>query len=137
MYLNHADADITAACLLLSPVGNPTNDEYILDIAAYHVQQGIEKCLKYVLHDLSGADDSQKRFRTHNLLALIALTEEETAYIVPQEIKNIAAMVTSWESSARYGSSPVAAKEQIASVIGLYDMLRTDALQFAKTVSSQ
>ena len=45
--LGRAEADISIARLLLSPSGNPTNDEMITDQAAYHVQQGIEKALKY------------------------------------------------------------------------------------------
>lgn len=42
MYLEHADADLYSVKLLLSPQGNPSNDEYILDIAAYHTQQSME-----------------------------------------------------------------------------------------------
>lgn len=37
--LARAQADIDIAKLLLSPEGNPSNDEMITDQAAYHVQQ--------------------------------------------------------------------------------------------------
>ena len=45
--LKRARTDIQIAKTLLSPEGNPTGDEMIADQAAYHVQQGIEKALKY------------------------------------------------------------------------------------------
>lgn len=130
MYLEHADADLYSAKLLLSPQGNPSNDEYILDIAAYHTQQSMEKYLKYVLHDLYGADETARSFKTHNILALILLTEAHTPYTVPQEIKDAAALVTSWESSTRYGVSPAAAQNTIADAISRCENLRADILRF-------
>ncbi len=45
--LARAEADIRIARILLSPEGNPENDEMITDQAAYHAQQAIEKALKY------------------------------------------------------------------------------------------
>lgn len=45
--LARAQADIDIAKLLLSPEGNPSNDEMITDQAAYHAQKGIEKAMKY------------------------------------------------------------------------------------------
>lgn len=66
-YHDRSEADIYAARILISPVGNPTYDEGIYDIAAYHVQQAIEKELKYLLHDIYGADDNSRSFRTHDL----------------------------------------------------------------------
>lgn len=45
--LARAQADINIAKLLISPGENPNNDEMITDQAAYHVQQGLEKAMKY------------------------------------------------------------------------------------------
>ena len=45
--LNRAESDIYIANYLLSPIGNPMNDELLTAQAAYHVQQAIEKALKY------------------------------------------------------------------------------------------
>lgn len=134
MYLRHAEADAYNARLLLTPAGNPTNDEYILDIAAYHAQQAIEKCLKHVLHDLCGVDDTAREFKTHQLIALIVLTEERTPYAVPQEIKDVAAVVSSWESRTRYGQSPAAAKAQIEDALRRYDSFREDVLAFEQSM---
>jgi len=43
--LKRARTDIQIAKTLMTPAGNPTNDEMVTDQAAYHVQQGIEKAL--------------------------------------------------------------------------------------------
>lgn len=47
MKLERADADIQLAEKLLSSQWNPSNDELMYDMAAYHAQQGIEKLLKF------------------------------------------------------------------------------------------
>lgn len=44
--LVRAEADIKIAKLLISPIGNPTNDEMVTDQAAYHTQQAIEKAIE-------------------------------------------------------------------------------------------
>ncbi len=38
MNLKRAYADLAIAENLITPHGNPTNDEYLYDAAAYHVQ---------------------------------------------------------------------------------------------------
>ena len=68
MNLNRIKADILTAKNNLSPVGNPTNDEYLYDISAYHAQQAVEKILKYILHDIYGVDDTQKNSKRIILL---------------------------------------------------------------------
>ena len=45
--LKRANVDIQIAKMLMSPLGNPSNDEMITHQAAYHIQQGMEKALKY------------------------------------------------------------------------------------------
>lgn len=51
--LRRSESDAEIAALLLSDQGNPTNDEMIVDQAAYHAQQAIEKAMKYQL-EISG-----------------------------------------------------------------------------------
>lgn len=41
MKLKKAKDDIVAANLLMKPENNPTNDEGIYDLAAYHAQQAV------------------------------------------------------------------------------------------------
>lgn len=60
MLLERANADILLAQYAISPEGNPTNDEYMIDMTAFHVQQTIEKTLKYVLQTKAGIDEETK-----------------------------------------------------------------------------
>ena len=119
MLLERADADIQAAKLLLSPVGNPTNDERMTDLAAYHTQQAIEKILKYVLHDGMEMDNTAKEFKTHNLFFLIDWIERKSSFTVPDSLKEIADEITDWEANSRYGESSVAEKDRIQSAIDI------------------
>lgn len=112
-YLERAKDDIYTAKLLLSPVGNPNNDEGKFDIAAYHTQQAAEKGLKFLLHDLYGEDDEDKRFRTHDISFLIRLAESKGSYIIPDELKIISVDLTMWEAQSRYSDSSIAKKNEI------------------------
>ena len=136
-YLERAEIDIYIAKLLLSPEGNPTNDEGIYDAAAYHVQQGVEKALKYVLHDVTEISDETREFRTHNLDDLIDIVESKTAYIIPDSVKEMAEEITSWEANSRYGSSIVTTRAQIEEAINLYENMKENIKQWEKDLSEE
>ena len=121
-YHDRAMGDIKVAKLLLSPSGNPSNDEVLIDCAAYHTQQAVEKELKYILHDLLGVDDTTPAFKTHRIADIIVSIEEQ-GYQIPDSIKEIAHDLTEWESSSRYNSDIVAEHNEISSAIGKYDEL--------------
>lgn len=70
MLLDRADRDIYNARWLISPSGNPSNDELLDDMAAYHVQQGIENALKYALKMICGLDEAYKGYRTPRMMSL-------------------------------------------------------------------
>lgn len=133
MLLERANADIQAAKLLLSPVGNPTNDERMTDLAAYHAQQAIEKLLKYVLHDGMGMDNTAREFKTHNLFFLIDWIERKSSFTVPDSLKEMADEITDWEANSRYGESSIAEKDRIQSAIDIYSQLRTKAIAYVET----
>ncbi len=59
-YHEKAQRDLAVAKNYNSAKGNPDNDEGLYDIAAYHAQQAIEKELKYILHDIYGADEAER-----------------------------------------------------------------------------
>lgn len=124
MLLDRADSDIYNAKLLLSPVGNPTNDELITDIAAYHVQQAIEKALKYLIYTLSNADPENREYRTHNITSLILLAEDLCGFYVSEQLKAQSYAITRWESKSRYEDSSVAVKKDIQNAIEMYNELR-------------
>ena len=126
MNLRKADADIAAAELLLSPLGNPSNDEALLDLAAYHIQQGIEKLLKYRLHELHGADDTAGAFRTHKIYDLINMLEEQYEEVLPADLKKMAITITDWEAESRYNDNLTATREEMEAAIRIYRGLRAE-----------
>ncbi len=119
MNLKKAMDDITAARLLLSPASNPTNDEGLFDLAAYHIQQGIEKALKHLLHDHYGMDDTTRKFRTHDLAALIFLVEGY-GFQVSNGLKRRASDISDWETNSRYGGNLLIEKREMEEAITLF-----------------
>jgi len=123
MYLELARNDITVARILLEPRNNPGNDEMITNIAAYHVQQGLEKGLKHIIHDINGLDDSTKRFRSHSLTSLISVVEDECGITIIDDLKIMSETITEWESESRYGGSFSVTKSEIERGIELFEEL--------------
>ena len=113
-YLDRAKYDLEAARIFLTPIGNPNNDEGLYDIAAYHVQQSIEKALKHILHDLCKMDDDSKEFKTHNIVALIRKVENTSDFDPSDNIRSKAVKVTTWEAKSRYNAGSVATRNEIA-----------------------
>ena len=122
-YLDRGDADYKIAKLLISPIGNPTNDERITDQAGYHIQQAVEKAIKHLIHDIGGVSDETKAFRTHNIDALILIAEENTGFGFPEELIEISSDLTSWEAGSRYNSSVVSNRIEIENAIEVYEKL--------------
>ncbi len=120
--LKRARTDIQIAKTLLSPEGNPANDEMITDQAAYHIQQGIEKALKYQT-EISGVPYK----KIHNLVGLIT-DVEMTGFAVSDELKAMAFQISDWEASSRYNDDFTVLKEDLLKAIRLYDELETQIL---------
>lgn len=120
-YHERGEADIYVARIILSPVGNPTNDENVYAIAAYHVQQAIEKELKYILHDLYQVDDSTRSFKTYNISDLIGQVER-LGIALPDELIELAYDIGDWEAATRYAGNVVADAKEIKNAIDIYDL---------------
>ena len=120
--LKRARTDIQIAKTLLSPEGNPTNDEMITDQAAYHIQQGIEKALKYQT-EISGLPYK----KIHNLVGLIT-DVEATGFTVSNELKSMAFQISDWEASSRYNDDFTVLKEDLLKAVHLYEELETQIL---------
>lgn len=123
MNLNRAKADIATAKMGID--ANPTNDEYLYDVAAYHAQQAIEKELKYLLHDVYGEDDSTKKFRTHNISQLLLMINQYDPDFAEKhsEIVDVSGELTNWEASTRYGQDLVSTREEIVHTFKLAEEL--------------
>lgn len=122
--LERAEADIHIAKLLLSPLGNPTNDEMITEQAAYHIQQAIEKAMKYQTERLGIPYK-----KIHNLSGLIA-DLEMNHFIVSVELKSKAYMISDWEASSRYNDDFFVLKKDLEDGIRLYEELKAQIEQW-------
>ena len=126
MNINRIRTDIGVARNCISPVGNPTNDEYYYDIAAYHTQQALEKCIKYYLSDIYTVDETSKEYKTHNIATLILmLTQLDKGAFLSQfpEVIKIADKATKWEASCRYGESLFSTKQDIEYVLNITEQI--------------
>lgn len=129
--LSRAESDIMIAKLLLSPEGNPTNDEMITDQAAYHAQQAIEKALKYKT-ELMGIEYR----KTHNLVGLIA-DLKNNGFEVSSELKEKAVEISGWEASSRYNDDFIVVKADIENAIELFDRLKESILESIDVVNNE
>ncbi|MCD8134149.1 MAG: HEPN domain-containing protein [Clostridiales bacterium] len=137
MLLDRADRDIYNARWLISPSGNPSNDELLDDMAAYHVQQGIEKALKHVLKSICGLDETYKGYRTHDIMALINIIQDNSNMKIPERLINAAIDITSWEARSRYNDSPISVRSEINEAIDMYDELKAQILSEQKKLAGQ
>ena len=116
------NADLVLAKYSISAEGNPANDEAILNEAAYHTQQAVEKILKFYLRDVYGEDETEKSFRIHNIATLETRLIDH-GHTIPQELIDNADEITAWEAESRYGHSLVTTKEKICTVIQVAEKL--------------
>ena len=121
--LKRARTDIEIAKILMSPAGNPTNDEMITDQAAYHIQQGIEEALKYQT-EISGLPYK----KIHNLTGLI-IDVENAGFAVSNELKAMAFQISDWEASSRYNDDFTVVKGDLEKAIRLYEELEKRILE--------
>ena len=121
--LKRARSDIQIAKTLMTPAGNPTNDEMITDQAAYHIQQGIEKALKYQT-EISGIPYK----KSHNLIGLIS-DVEKTGFVVSNDLKAMAFQISDWEASSRYNDDFTVLREDMEKAINLYEELEEQILK--------
>lgn len=131
MNIHRIRADITTARNNLSHEGNPTNDEYLYDVAAYHAQQAVEKTLKYFLHNVYGVDDTSKQFKTHNISTLLIMINSHDANFISnhQKLADLSDEITSWEASTRYGENLVATKNTIIEVLDYCESIISNEIQ--------
>ena len=84
-----------------------TSIKDIKNTAAYHIQQSLEYIIKYLIYNSSGYNKGKKeeaitQIYSHNLDLLIVQYCDAYQIIVPQKIRDKAALYTSWEAESRY-----------------------------------
>lgn len=122
-YYGRAIADLSVAKRLINEDVSPRSA--VLDLAAYHLQQAVEKSLKHII-PICVMEKDVRRFRTHNIPSLIETVEHATHYRVPRKIKRIAEKLTLWEATARYSSDPVATKDELQAALAAIEPFMFD-----------
>ena len=108
--LDRAKADLQNVRLILS---HDSSDELFLDIAAYHIQQGVEKLVKFSL-----SANGVRPKPTHDILVLIEQLEMAGVEVLPWLREN-ADTLNAYATKTRYGSNIVAVKTKITQLLGL------------------
>ena len=119
--LDKAKKDIAAAEALYR---QPEADELFLDAVSYHIQQAVEKALKYQMEESGIHYDYE-----HDIQNLIdtALAGDKNI-IVTDYIKENTDMLTNWESKTRYITGYRVVKERV-------DIAIKEARKFVDLVS--
>ena len=102
--LQRAEKDFFTAELLFA---NRGEDELLIDNIAYHIQQGIEKCLKFRIQ-LAGEDYPN----THSIKHLINILDNNDIE-VPDWITDNHYILTSYATQTRYSTSVVSTLREI------------------------
>ena len=90
-----------------------TENEFYLDAAAYHIQQAVEKIMKYVL-----AQNGIKFPYTHKILELCEAFDSN-GIDYPEWIYKDASLLTEYAEKTRYGDSLVGNKRKVIELLKL------------------
>ena len=78
------------------------NVKDIKNIAAYHIQQAVEKIIKYQIYK-SGVSINNAQMYTHNIEKLIIYGDLlNLQFYVPDYIRTNSLKITDWEAGSRY-----------------------------------
>ena len=102
--LQRAISDIKIVELILK---ENSEDEVQLDVAAYHVQQAIEKCMKFNIQQAGEVFP-----RTHDVYLLVQQLEH-AGLAAPEWIYNNGDTINSYATKTRYGTSIVSTRKKI------------------------
>ena len=110
--------------MCLSPLKNLFNDEALYNNAAYHAEQATEKCIKFVLSNYYGIDETVRRFKTHNIPDLLSFLNEcamksgkSIPIHIPQIIDELSVEIMGWEANTRYSDDMVVLRKNIKMVL--------------------
>ena len=94
-------------------VARMVEDELFLDAAAYHLQQGIEKIMKYVINS-----NGEKFNKTHKILELC---QSMDGYNIryPEWLYENAELLTSYAEDTRYSDDLVGNKRKVLELLDL------------------
>ena len=111
--------------------GSKSDDEYDLKLAEYHIQQCVEKCLKFALEEC-GIEYK----KTHDLMVLLSQLPE-TQTILPEDVETYlftyAPALTDWEAKTRYNESYIVAKKYVNAGLSIANSVVSCVEQYLDT----
>ena len=122
MNIRKAETDLKIARDILN---EEDASEYEIDAAAYHIQQAVEKSLKYHLANVYSEDETLSSFKTHRIGTLIArcFSHGMTENDFPEGLLDMADIITEWEAGARYGEETVSDVEDVKKALDMADRM--------------
>ena len=111
--LTRASKDIWLARVGLN---NLTGDEIEYDVIGYHVQQAVEKLMKFILNERG------IRFRKDHFIEQLVEQFEDNGIEVPDWVEVNSVMITSWATVTRYGESLVVVKGKMIEILDKVDI---------------
>ncbi len=124
-------ADIQTAYNNIDPLINTTNDGYLIDIAAFHTQQAIEKSLKYFLHNIYGVDEEDRNYKIHSISQLIAFISKFDDKFVDnhKDLLPLTLELNAWEAQTRYNFDVCSDIDKIKEYLKIADRLYHEVLE--------
>lgn len=105
--LSRAESDLRMAKLAMD-----TGDEYDLQVAAFHIQQAVEKLLKQVITDCG-----ESYSKTHEIAALINKVPAKQTIVSGDTLDSLLrdeALLSKWERVTRYDDPYMASRKLVA-----------------------
>lgn len=135
MKLYQPKSDLDAVQLFLE---HPKN-EHLIDLASYHLQQAVEKCLKYMLYNIYGMDENSRKYRTHNITQLCYMINKLDADFLDkhQDLLINSYKLTTWETGSRYDENFYVKTQEIENTFIFAMNLYNELIDYERNLSQQ
>lgn len=113
--IGQIEADLFVVKELLSMINSlpSSKSKYYKGLAAYHLQQSVEKLIKYQIYRSESEIDNYRMYK-HSLDELILYGESlDVELFVPEWISNKRFVITDWEAKGRYDMHFVVRKDTL------------------------
>lgn len=135
MKLYQPKSDLDAVQLFLE---HPEN-EHLIDLASYHLQQAVEKCLKYMLYNIYGMDENSRKYRTHNITQLCYMINKLDADFLDkhQDLLINSYKLTTWEAGSRYDEKFYVKTQEIENTYKFAMDLYNELVEYERNLSQK
>ena len=123
--LDLAISDYNAAVILFNSLTQVT-DENIINLASYHLEQAVEKAIKFVIEN-----NGHEFPKTHNIESLISYAKENDIDLYLNDyIIDHSEMFSAWEAKTRYVIDYLVDKEKVEKSIPHVSRYLDDVVEY-------